>query len=47
MLILSIPSVLPVVTVFQQKTSNGYVTSFTLYKGTPWLILVAFDTLNT
>ena len=42
MLILSIPSVLPVVTIFLQKTSNGYVTSSTLYKGTPWLISVAF-----
>ena len=29
------PSVLPVVTVFLQWTSNGYVTSSTLYKGTP------------
>ena len=38
----SIPSVLPVVTVFLQKTSNGYVTSSTLYKGTPWFISVAF-----
>ena len=45
--IFSIPSVLPVVTVFLQKTSNGYVTSSTLYKGTPWLISVAFDTLKT
>ena len=40
--IFSIPSVLPVVTVFLQKTSNGYVTSSTLYKGTPWFISVAF-----
>jgi len=45
--IFSIPSVLPVVTVFLQKTSNGYVTSSTLYKGTPWFISVAFDTLKT
>src|SRR6185437_5729771 len=44
---LSNPSVLPVVTVFLQWTSNGYVTSSTLYKGTPWLISVAFDILNT
>ena len=41
------PSVLPVLTVFLQWTSNGYVTLSTLYKGTPWLISVAFDTLNT
>jgi len=41
------PSVLPVLTVFLQWTSNGYVTPSTLYKGTPWLISVAFDTLNT
>jgi hypothetical protein len=45
--IFSIPSVLPVVTVSLQKTSNGYVTSSTLYKGTPWFISVAFDTLKT
>ena len=32
---------------FLQWTSNGYVTSSTLYKGTPWLISVAFDTLKT
>ena len=36
-------SVLPVLTVFLQWTSNGYVTPSTLYKGTPWLISVAFD----
>ena len=47
MLPLSIPSVLPVVSIFLQWTSNGYVTLSTLYKGTPWLISVEFDTLNT
>ena len=41
------PSVLPVLTVFLQWTSNGYVTLSTLYKGTPWLIWSDFDTLNT
>ena len=35
---LSDPSVLPVVSIFLQWTSNGYVTLSTLYKGTPWLI---------
>ena len=32
---ISNPSVLPVVTIFLQWTSNGYVTLSTLYKGTP------------
>jgi len=41
------PSVLPMVTIFLQWTSNGYVTLSTLYKGTPWLIWTAFDALNT
>jgi len=41
------PSVLPMITIFLQWTSNGYVTLSTLYKGTPWLIWSAFDTLNT
>ena len=44
---LSNPSVLPMVSFFLQWTSNGYVALSTLYKGTPWLISVAFDTLNT
>ena len=35
---ISHPSVLPMVTIFLQWTSNGYVTLSTLYKGTPWLI---------
>ena len=41
------PLVLPMVTIFLQWTSNGYVTLSTLYKGIPWLIWTAFDTLNT
>jgi len=34
---ISHPSVLPMVTIFLQWTSNGYVTLSTLYKGTPTL----------
>ena len=44
---ISHPSVLAMVTIFLQWTSNGYVALSTLYKATPWLIYDVFDALNT
>ena len=43
----STPSVLSMVPIFLQWTSNGYVALSTLYMANPWLIYDVFDALNT